>query len=139
LTIEKAYHILGISHQASTEDIRVAYRRKALELHPDRHGSSQAKAFYAEKFQELKEAYELIKQGGYPAPAPESEPDSRPAPRVAGRSFSRRDPEQAPLSEKLGLQLSWNSESLIFWGIVMPLAAVVLVFAVRFFAAKINP
>ena len=139
MTIEKAYHILGISQQASREHVRAAYRRKALELHPDRHGSAREKAFYAEKFQELKEAYELIKQAGYPGLSQEAEPEIKPAQRFAGRHFSSQDPEQAPLSEKLGLHFSWHLESAIFWGIVIPAAAAILVFAIRFFAAKINP
>jgi hypothetical protein len=139
VTTEKAYHILGISRQASTAEVRAAYRRKALELHPDRHGSGEAKAFYAEKFQELKEAYELLKREESLPSASEPEPDIKPTQRFAGRSFSGKDPEPAPLTDKLGLRFSWDLESLVFWGLVIPLAAVILAIAIRFFAAKINP
>ncbi len=31
------YHILGLSPDASDDDIKKAYRRIALECHPDRH------------------------------------------------------------------------------------------------------
>ena len=32
------YLILGISADASAEDVKAAFRRRALELHPDRSG-----------------------------------------------------------------------------------------------------
>jgi DnaJ-class molecular chaperone len=48
------YRILGLSGQATPEDIRAAYRRRALELHPDHSGSG------AEPFLELQEAYGIL-------------------------------------------------------------------------------
>jgi len=50
------YDILGVSKNASTEEIKKAYRKQALEWHPDRNKSSQA----AEKFKEVNEAYEVL-------------------------------------------------------------------------------
>ena len=138
VTIQKAYHILGFSREASKEEVRAAYRHKALELHPDRQGSSEDKAFYAKQFQELKEAYDLLKRENYPALDQKPEPAAKPSQRFAGRSFSGENPEEVPLSEKLGLRLSWDIESWIIWGIVIPLAAIILVYIARFFAGKIN-
>lgn len=48
------YSILGVKKDATLEYIKSAYRRKALETHPDRGGS-------AEKFREVSFAYEILK------------------------------------------------------------------------------
>ena len=50
------YDILGVSKNASAEEIKKAYRKSALEWHPDRNKSAQA----AEKFKEVNEAYEVL-------------------------------------------------------------------------------
>lgn len=47
------YDILGIPRDASEEQVRVAYKRKALEHHPDKGGDK-------EQFQKIKEAYETL-------------------------------------------------------------------------------
>jgi len=48
------YLILGISENASPGDIRAAFRRRALELHPDRSGMESG------PFQALQEAYSVL-------------------------------------------------------------------------------
>jgi DnaJ family protein A protein 2 len=48
------YTILGVGKDASSEEIRKAYRKLAAKLHPDKEGGSQ------EKFQELQAAYEIL-------------------------------------------------------------------------------
>ncbi|MFQ5340179.1 MAG: molecular chaperone DnaJ [Anaerolineae bacterium] len=50
------YDVLGIGRDASKDDIRRAYRRKAREYHPDVNGAPDA----AERFREAKEAYEVL-------------------------------------------------------------------------------
>ncbi len=50
------YDILGVSKNASKEEIKKAYRKLALEHHPDRNKSSDA----SEKFKEINEAYEVL-------------------------------------------------------------------------------
>lgn len=53
------YEILGVPRGASPEEIKKAYRRLALEYHPDRH-PPEKKKWAEEKFKEVSEAYEVL-------------------------------------------------------------------------------
>ncbi len=55
-SIYEYYQILGISQQASINDIKQAYRQKAKQLHPDRNKNTNAH----EEFILLNEAYEYL-------------------------------------------------------------------------------
>lgn len=57
------YSILGISQDASEEDIKKAYKKLALKWHPDRHKTDKTVA--EERFKEINEAYNLLKDGKY--------------------------------------------------------------------------
>ena len=51
------YEVLGVSKDASAEDIKKAYRKLALQYHPDRNpGNKEAE----EKFKEAAEAYDVL-------------------------------------------------------------------------------
>lgn len=52
-----AYEVLGVSRSATAEEIKRAYRKLAVQYHPDKNpGDKQAE----EKFKELGEAYEIL-------------------------------------------------------------------------------
>jgi len=53
------YEILGVSRNASPEEIKRAYRKLALEFHPDRHPPEKRK-WAEERFKEISEAYEVL-------------------------------------------------------------------------------
>jgi molecular chaperone DnaJ len=51
------YHVLGVERKATQEEIKKAYRKLALQYHPDRNpGNKEAE----EKFKEAAEAYEVL-------------------------------------------------------------------------------
>lgn len=50
------YDVLGVRKEASKDDIKAAYRRLALQFHPDRNKSPEAE----ERFKEISEAYAVL-------------------------------------------------------------------------------
>ncbi len=61
---EASYKILGITRDASDEDIKKAYRTMAMKYHPDKvsYLGEDFRAAANEKFQSVNEAYENIKK-----------------------------------------------------------------------------
>src|SRR4051812_14110530 len=52
------YTTLGMARDASADDLKKAYRKLAMQFHPDRNpGNKQAEA----KFKEINEAYDILK------------------------------------------------------------------------------
>lgn len=51
------YQVLGVSKNASTEEIKKAYRKVAMQYHPDRNPNDKEAE---EKFKEAAEAYEIL-------------------------------------------------------------------------------
>lgn len=49
------YEVLGVGKDASTDEIKKAFRRLAVQLHPDKEGGDET------KFKEANEAYEVLK------------------------------------------------------------------------------
>ena len=59
------YEVLGVSREASEQELKSAYRKQALKHHPDRNPGDHASE---EKFKEASEAYQVL-----------SDPDKRAA------------------------------------------------------------
>ena len=51
------YEVLGVSKSAAAEEIKKAYRKKAMQYHPDKNPGDKASE---EKFKEAAEAYEIL-------------------------------------------------------------------------------
>lgn len=51
--LDENYSVLGLKRSASQEDIKQAFREKALETHPDKGGDE-------EEFKKVREAYENL-------------------------------------------------------------------------------
>ncbi|PHT36980.1 Chaperone protein dnaJ 72 [Capsicum baccatum] len=56
------YKVLGLTKSASKEEIKQAFRKLAMEFHPDKHAhsSNQLKENATFKFKQVSEAYEIL-------------------------------------------------------------------------------
>ncbi len=57
MTKRDYYEILGVAKNASKDDLKKAYRKLAMQYHPDRNPGDKESE---EKFKEAAEAYEIL-------------------------------------------------------------------------------
>jgi len=62
--LDSAYQVLGITNQATDEEVKKAYRKMAIENHPDKvgHLGEDIRKAAEEKFTQINVAYEKIKK-----------------------------------------------------------------------------
>ena len=57
---KNAYRVLGITEDATQEEIKRRYKKLAVKWHPDRNPNNKEEA--QQKFMEIQEAYEILSQ-----------------------------------------------------------------------------
>lgn len=55
------YELLGVTKSASADDIKKAYRKKAIEFHPDKAKGEEQKKQFEATFKEINQAYDVLK------------------------------------------------------------------------------
>jgi molecular chaperone DnaJ len=89
------YAVLGITREADEGDVKKAYRKLAMEHHPDRNNGDKAAE---EKFKEIAEAYEILRD-----PEKRAAYDRYGIAGVRGRGQGGPDPMHFDLSEALSV------------------------------------
>ena len=51
------YAVLGVNKGASSDEVKKAFKKKAMKYHPDRTGNDKGAE---KKFKEIKEAYDVL-------------------------------------------------------------------------------
>ena len=132
---ERAYAILGLTPGAAVpEDILKAYRRRALECHPDRARAPGEVEGLTRRFLEVRDAYECLKKSGFQVPAPQEVVPDPPEVRTYERDFRRREDEpDLPVGwrEKLGFGPGPSVDQIVFWGVMLPAAVFGMVLSLR--------
>lgn len=87
---QSQYAVLGLKPDASEQAVKKAYRKLAMEFHPDKNDSPEATS----KFQDISNAYEMINKGEAEfrrqaeinlANRPQPQPEPRPQPEFVPR------------------------------------------------------
>ncbi|KAI1280297.1 DnaJ -like protein [Halotydeus destructor] len=58
--VENCYDVLGLTRQATKEEVTKSYRKLARKFHPDMHRNAEAKAEASERFLKIASAYETL-------------------------------------------------------------------------------
>ena len=97
------FEILGVRPDATTEQIRAAYREQVARYHPDKHRGNPLEELAAAKLVEINRAYEILSDGERRA---EYEAGRRRRPGVSAPSRSQAAPvARAPSGASVGMKL----------------------------------
>lgn len=97
------YHVLGIGPEATQEEIKRAFREKALECHPDRV-SEEEKEDAEEEFLRIREAFEVLSD-----PQKKYEYDTNGKDEPFGRSRSRRGSNKEERNRRRSYKEEWRN------------------------------
>ncbi|MFC1679561.1 J domain-containing protein [Elusimicrobiota bacterium] len=142
MTTEEAYAVLGVQAGASPKEVQLAYRKRAMERHPDRASSEAEVAYFTKRFMEVRDAYEHLRREGFPVPEPQEVVEDPPEIRTVTRVWAKKkegEDDDISLSEKLGLGFHVTVESIVMWGILIPGGIVLLVLFLRFLFGTLRP
>lgn len=139
MDVEEAYRILGVSPGAGAKEVQRAYRRKALESHPDRASSAEEAELLTRTFLRVRDAYERLRKEGFPVPRSEEiieevRLEVPPGGWTAGRRFTPKPGEEPKMgtAEKLGFRFDPDVGTVFLWGIIIPGGAVGAYLFVRY-------
>ena len=138
MNTQEAYRVLDLSAGATADDVKRAYRQKALEYHPDRFQDDRQKAFYERRFMDAREAYACLRADAAVELPDESEVVPEMGSWVGGRSFAPAEQEEVGQVEKLGIRSPWPLDTVLIWVGGTALAVAVLVYVFRFLADVIR-
>lgn len=69
------YEVLGVSENASDEEIKKAYKELVKKYHPDKYQNNPLSDLAKEKLQEVNKAYDMLMKGGGRNPSGGTTPD----------------------------------------------------------------
>jgi curved DNA-binding protein CbpA len=82
------YAVLGVNRNATSDEIKAAYRELVAKYHPDRHHGNPLEDLAAAKLAEINQAYEILSDPGRKAAYDRGQP---PWPRPVGSPFGAPD------------------------------------------------
>jgi DnaJ domain len=121
--------VLGVTAEASLEQIRDAYRQKAKRYHPDAGGEDWAFRILSQSYEVLCSA-RVVRAAHFESPAPTARPAPRPASRPrtepsaetvhAGIHDKDLDPSRIVAVEHLCVRYLWDDASYLWLGQAVP-------------------
>ncbi len=115
--MEDPYQILGIHRRATLAEIRQAYRRRSMEVHPDLNGGSN---MAEEAFKRLNEAFQILsdpaRRRQYDQQCPTSSQNSKAKSTATAEGYSRPQEAsyRAPKPQKNRHQRNWAPYFIIY-------------------------
>ena len=67
MAVTDPYKVLGVSPEATDEEIKSAYRQLVKKYHPDNYADSPLADLANEKMQEINEAYDMVMKSVEPS------------------------------------------------------------------------
>jgi curved DNA-binding protein CbpA len=140
VTVSEARSILSVDAGAGPREVQLAYRRKALECHPDRGASPEQSEAFSRRFLEVRDAYELLRRQGFPMPEAERVVPRPEYFRGGGRSFAAKPghEDEAFSRRSFATGEERTPGEMLFWLLFLPAAAATIAWFLRFLVRAIG-